>query len=41
MANSTLVQELVFQKTERLETLTNCLPDEGIDDLKFRVGTIE
>ena len=41
VANSTLVQELGFQKEALLKTLTELLPDEGIEQLKFRVGTIE
>jgi len=41
VANSTLVQELGFQKQELLETLGELLPDEGIKCLRFRVGNIE
>ncbi len=41
VANSTLVQELTFQKPTLLETLNKRLPDEGIKDLRFRVGVIE
>jgi len=40
VANSTLVQELVFQKLDLLKTLAKLLPDEGIQDLRFRVGVI-
>jgi hypothetical protein len=40
VANSTLVQELGFQKSEILRTLGTLLPEEGIEDLHFRVGTI-
>ena len=40
-ANSTLVQELSFQKPALLETLTRLLPDERIRDLRFRVGPID
>ena len=41
VANSTLVQELGFQRTELLKTLTELLPHEGIKGLRFRVGSIE
>ena len=41
VANSTLVQELGFQKQELLEALVKALPDEGIQNLRFRVGNIE
>ncbi len=41
VANSTLLQELTFQKQTLLETLGQRLPDEGIRDLRFRVGAIE
>jgi predicted nucleic acid-binding Zn ribbon protein len=40
VANSTLIQELVFQKPDLLKTLAKLLPDEGIQDLRFRVGVI-
>ncbi|MHB8898454.1 MAG: DUF721 domain-containing protein [Thermoguttaceae bacterium] len=40
VANSTLVQELSFQKTHLLKTLAELLPDEKIEDLRFRVGPI-
>lgn len=39
-ANSTLVQELSFQKTSLLAALAKALPDERINDLRFRVGPI-
>ena len=41
VANSTLVQELGFQKQDLLKTLAELLPDEGIQNLRFRVGNIE
>ena len=41
VANSTLLQELSFQKSELLKTLAELLPDEGIKDLRFRVGSIK
>jgi predicted nucleic acid-binding Zn ribbon protein len=40
VANSTLVQELSFQKTHLLKTLAELLPDEKIEDLRFRVGAV-
>jgi predicted nucleic acid-binding Zn ribbon protein len=41
VANSTLMQELGFQKRALLEALAKLLPDEGIKNLRFRVGNIE
>ncbi len=41
VANSTLVQELTFQRGSLLRGLNEQLPDEGIKDLRFRVGTID
>jgi len=41
VGNSTLLQELTFQKQTLLETLGELLPDEKIRDLRFRVGAIE
>jgi predicted nucleic acid-binding Zn ribbon protein len=41
VANSTLVQELGFQKQSLLKTLAELLPDEGITGLRFQVGNIE
>jgi predicted nucleic acid-binding Zn ribbon protein len=40
VANSTLVQELGFQKQALLKALASLLPDEGIENLRFRVGEI-
>jgi predicted nucleic acid-binding Zn ribbon protein len=40
VANSALVQEFVFQKSGILETLNRLLPEQGIRDLRFRVGAI-
>ncbi len=40
VANSTLLQELVFQKQALLQSLSRQLPDEGIRDLRFRVGKV-
>ena len=41
VANSTLVQELGFQKQALLQSLTELLPDEGIKNVRFRTGNIE
>ncbi len=41
VANSTVVQELVFQKTALLETLKGLLPEQKINDIRFRVGSID
>jgi predicted nucleic acid-binding Zn ribbon protein len=41
VANSTLIQELTFQKQALLKQLTQLLPDETIADLRFKVGAIE
>lgn len=41
VANSTLVQELGFQKADLLAALAQLLPDETIKNLRFRVGSIE
>ncbi len=38
VANSTLVQELVFQKPQVLESLGQLLPDANIKNIRFRVG---
>jgi predicted nucleic acid-binding Zn ribbon protein len=40
VANSTLLQELVFQKQTLVVSLNEQLPDEGIRDLRFRVGAV-
>jgi predicted nucleic acid-binding Zn ribbon protein len=40
VAHSVLMQELRFQKEELLEKLTIRLPDGGIKDLRFHVGTV-
>ncbi len=40
VANSTLVQEMTFQKQSLLAALKEALPDESIKDLRFRVGAI-
>ena len=41
VANSTLVQELTFQKPNLLETLGELVPEEKIQDLRFRVGAVD
>ena len=41
VGNSTLVQELTFQKPTLLEQLVRLLPDEPLEDLRFRVGTLD
>jgi predicted nucleic acid-binding Zn ribbon protein len=38
--NSTVVQELTFQKQQILTRLRNQLPDAAIRDIRFRVGSI-
>lgn len=40
-ANSTILQELVFQRPALLETLARKLPGHAIRDLRFRMGAIE
>lgn len=40
VANSALVQELTFRKTELIATLKQQLPNERIDDLRLRVGPL-
>ncbi len=39
-ANSALLQELGFQKQELLDKLRNLLPQEGIKNIRFRVGNV-
>ena len=41
VANSTLIQELGFQKATLLKTLNQLLPDQRIQDIRFRLGAIE
>ncbi len=38
--NSTLVQEINFQRSDLIDRLAQLLPDENIRDLKFRVGPV-
>lgn len=41
VANSALIQEFTFQKAFLLKALNQQLPDQGIKDLRFRLGAIE
>lgn len=41
VANSTVMQELSFEKTRLVARLAELVPEEKIRDLKFRVGTID
>jgi predicted nucleic acid-binding Zn ribbon protein len=41
VTNSTLVQELSFEKARLLKALVQLAPEEKIRDLKFRVGPID
>ena len=41
VANSTVAQELSFQKTAILERLRELAPDERLDDLRCRVGPLD
>lgn len=40
VANSTVMQELTFQKAEIVERLTRNAPELAVTDLKFRVGRV-
>jgi predicted nucleic acid-binding Zn ribbon protein len=41
VANSTIVQELTFQKQRILTAIQGALPDAGIRDLRFRLGALD
>jgi predicted nucleic acid-binding Zn ribbon protein len=41
VANSTILQELVFQKAELLTSIRRLLPDTPIRDLRFQVVSID
>ena len=41
VANSTLVQELTYQKEAILQKIVQLLPDEKIEGLRFKVGRIK
>jgi len=40
VANSALVQELAFEKAHLLEVLQRRLPEQGIRNIRFRVGIL-
>ena len=40
VANSALLQELSFRKRALLRDLTRAAPDESIQDVRFRLGSI-
>jgi predicted nucleic acid-binding Zn ribbon protein len=40
VSNSTMIQEIGFQKAALIKRLADLLPDEKIRDLKLRVGPI-
>src|SRR5215217_1856488 len=40
-SNSTIIQELTYQKQQILAQLQTALPDAKMRDVKFRVGSIE
>jgi len=40
VANSTLVQELTYQKPALLKAVNRLLPDQHIQDVRFRVGEV-
>ena len=40
VANSTLLQELTYQKPALLEALNRLLPDQQVKDVRFRVGEV-
>jgi predicted nucleic acid-binding Zn ribbon protein len=40
VANSLVMQELMFQKEEILARFRKAVPDVQIDDLRFRVGAV-
>ena len=41
VANSTLIQELSFQKPILIKALCKLLPGEEIKDIRFRVGNVD
>ena len=41
VGNSTVLQELTFQKLQLVARLQELLPDESVSDLRFRVGPVE
>ena len=40
-ANSTIIQELSFRKLELIHALARLLPDERINGIRFRVGSVD
>jgi len=40
VANSTMMQEMTFQKVSLVKKLVELMPDEQIRDVKFRVGPV-
>ena len=40
VANSTVLQELTFQKTDIVHRLTQVAPEMAVTNLKFRVGPV-
>jgi predicted nucleic acid-binding Zn ribbon protein len=41
VANSLLMQELTFRKEELLKNLQQALPNDGVKQLKFKIGQID
>lgn len=41
VANSTITQEIGFQKPALVKRMAELLPDEGIRDLRCRVGPLQ
>jgi hypothetical protein len=41
VANSTLIQELTFRKSEIVAGLKQRLPEWEVQDVRFRVGQVE
>lgn len=41
VSDAIFVQELLFRKTELLAELKERLPDSGVEDLRFRIGSVE
>ena len=41
VSNSTVLQELTFRKPSLISDLAGRLPDEGIQDIRFRTGSVD
>jgi len=41
VVNSALIQEFGFRKAEILRTMNRLLPEQGIKDIRYRLGAIE